>query len=239
MTDWRVQLSGPLAQLAKLPGWFTDDLARVVVDGDVFLLESSEFVNETSPAGVLAVARELVELMTGAALQVHGERVDLIAANVRQTDADGRSTTHVMIEAAIEMRSTLRLAVIRDDGATENIEPQDIQADVLLQVAHLDDAVADVLAYLARQHDWHNLWKLWEVIELDVVRLDWATKADSKRFRVSAHNRSVSGRDARHAVSRGSVPSVKPMTILEGDVFVSGLVKRWLEHRVKEFLNGS
>jgi hypothetical protein len=238
VTNWRAQLAGDAHALAKLPAWFDGNLARVLFVEDACYLESSGFVEGMSPHEVLAVAREIAELMTGAALQIHGERITISPANVREIDEQGRGHVYVMIEAAVEMSATLGLTVLRADGATEAQErPSEVRADALLEVSYREEAVADVLVFLGRQHDWHNLWKLWELIRSDVVEQGWATKADIARFGASANRSDLSGREARHADSTGAKPSFEPMTILIGDAFVSRLVKRWLEWRVKEFLD--
>jgi hypothetical protein len=169
---WRAQLHGEPSNLAKLPAWFDGDIARVSFEGEVCYLTSSEFDEDMDSQAIAANAREIVALMTGIALQLYDREVTVRATAVEHWDEAGRRHTFLGVEAATDMSAIrgLNLAVGGRPASSQ------VQAELLLRLAHEEWDVADVLAFLGFPHDWPTLWKIWELIRsADPVERGWTT----------------------------------------------------------------
>jgi hypothetical protein len=143
--SWREQLHGEPADLAKLPGWFDRDIARVSFDGAVCYLTSLEFDEGMDPREVAASAREIVVLITGIALQLYDREISVRAAPVQHWDnSTGQGHTFVVVDAAMNM-SAIRGLNVTVDGKPKS---QQEQAAILIEMAHREPDVADVLALL-------------------------------------------------------------------------------------------
>ena len=99
-----------------------------------------------------------------------------------------------------------------------------------------DGAAAKVLRLISRELDWCNLYRIFEVIvvqvqESGIVDSGWATEPEIDAFRCSANNESVTGDDARHGKPFGGTPR-NTMELPDAQHVIKRIVRGWLASKV-------
>lgn len=104
-----------------------------------------------------------------------------------------------------------------------------------------DPSVDEALRYYAKEVNWFNLYKVYEVIEHDARvshgKLDLLKQDTAENFTYSANNFKASKYDARHFSKKFEKSSSKPtkripMSLNDAKNFVDELVKEWLQTKL-------
>lgn len=105
-----------------------------------------------------------------------------------------------------------------------------------------DLAAAKAMRLFSLEHDWVNLYRIFEVIEEDVkqpvkakrgwvVKRGWATPDEYDAFTGSANNASVTGDHSRHGKINGGTPH-KTMHLADARHMIQRILRYWLNSKV-------
>jgi hypothetical protein len=117
-------------------------------------------------------------------------------------------------------------------------------AEAVLQLSAENATVQGVLQLLARlaqEPDWYDLYKVYELIYYDAGRSlvnTWGGLRRVRRFTESANRPEVSGDLARHAVLPGE-PSGATMTLSEAVQLIHELVEAWIDCKLEAEQGGA
>jgi hypothetical protein len=246
---WRVRLKGESQDLADLAALFTSPTLRVVQEGEEFFLESASFEPLDDSATVHSEAQRIMPRLNGAA-RLRERSFRNVATDVHVielTDEGGRRKAIVTgggitprgqvrhrVIAAPTLQVGARLfgpGIVREEEKPSAPEPGSLDTDRWIELSGRDADVAEVLSLSSiRPPDWVNLYKVLKIIQgrADVVGSGWASREALDRFTRTANHPVAAGRSARHARSNVQPPP-KPMTLEEGDEFISRVLVGWLK----------
>jgi hypothetical protein len=223
---------------------------------DRFFLQSADFLNLEDIHAIRAHARaELLPVITGlAALLAGGSRLRSVELGSQFIceDASGNRREGGVTEGSVDFCATARMTIDVTGGKDE--PPLRSLEEIVMGLRREPNVIA-VLGLLADSARWtHNLWKIWEIVRLDVgdrlagttsttpqerdrssqkgenaikEKLGWLTQEDLNRFK-GIHDPTVTGSLARHAVQ--TRPSATNAMAREERArrFVAQLIERWL-----------
>lgn len=261
MAKWKVELRGDALDLSALPGLLRAPTRAVTQEGDQYLLTSTEWDLLQEAEKVYDLALQWLPVITGAIVVYQG-RLDtpLGIGHVVHISDDGSEKHFVFVSDsgrgrdAVVLKSNSGLlahgAVLNPDGT---IVPQGATiVDSWLAVADREDLVAKALRLFSREHTWDNLYRVYEVVEEDVMVKEgmnskdtqapnkvmakmesygWAKAADIDRFRGTANSVQWLGDDARHGHEPRKAPPPTPMTHAEAGALVRTIVSQWLRSK--------
>ncbi len=235
MTEWLVRLKGHEFDLEELSDHFTSADRNVKKEEDgYYYLRSSDLNELDEPDAVRERAFKFIELVNGATkLYTRGSYRPVEFDVVTRIDDSGNRHHHITLSATVEGRSRMTgKLIVGDMGETMDVLRPPSGADPLVNLADQNEKVADALRFYARG-DWFNLYKAWEVVrdaaggETELIKKDWATKAQRRRFTGTAQSRAVLGDEARHAIEKVQPPK-NPMSLEEAQAFVRSAIEAWV-----------
>lgn len=236
---WEVQLSGDEHDLRELEKSLTNDELRIIERDGQFFLETPRFSDLTTSEEVNAVTSDILPILTGAARLSLGGRTPLQISNIAKVREDGGRDIFVNLLDTIQVRATagsVGVEITRSDGSVEVVKPSN-KVPNWVNVALRNDNVAKALRLFgSNEHDWVNLYRLYEVIEADVGGIDiiasegWATKKAIKRFKHTANSPGAIGDSARHG-KESSDPPADPMDLGEAVPLVEVILHNWLRSK--------
>ena len=258
-----VGLDGADASLSKMSRRFFDPRLTVTDEGDgAWHLKSSDFPSTKDDAQIIAVAKRLVSVANGVMRRddpLFFQPVSVRPMVVRDDDT-GKRTVSISVTSAAVIATAETATVVETlpDGTTRVITPispdppQPPLEDVALALSGDDTAVA-ALGYYSYHDDWAgNLYKVYEIVGLDVGETKrgrkstfsdnkeqfiqrgweeiawqgWATKEEATRFRGSVHR-------IRHAVQTKPAPT-NAMTEDKAKEFIGKVLDAWLRKKLGE-----
>lgn len=174
--------------------------------------------------------------MNGATKLALGGNLGITESGVLEHRLDGTETFHMHVSDTIHVRESFVLSVVDSEGnVIEEHKPAD-PIPTWLQASLMDDSVRKVFRLFGQQHDWVNLYRIFEVIENDVGGInkiaenDWSTKTQVKTFKHTANSPNAVGDDARHGKEHTEPPK-SPMLLSEARALVETLVHHWLRSK--------
>ncbi|MCI0560764.1 MAG: hypothetical protein MN733_19960, partial [Nitrososphaera sp.] len=202
-----------------------------------YFLESRKFETLTTPEEVSSLAKEILQILTGAVRLSLGGRTPLHVANIARLLPDNHREIFLTLSDTIHARTTMEVEIVKADGTIEVVAPADkVPGWVRLGLA--DAKVAKALRLLgADEHDWVNLYRLYEVIEEDVGGLHqiansgWSARTAIRRFKHTANSPGAVGDASRHGKESTSPPP-DPMDIGEARALVELILHNWLRSKV-------
>lgn len=242
MTDWSVELLGERHVLDALRLAFNSSPLIVSFDeshGRYFLVLPS-LSNVTDVNEVRLVAETAVASFAGA-LFFDGRTLlePLRVGAVHSVDENGHKQVYVTCSSGIRLTAAAHVAILDSDG---NVIPElhkDRRLSHLQLLIAKNENIAKV-SRLAQEPDfgtWVGLYRVFEVIFQDAVGTqglrDWVSRRSTIRFCRSANHPLVAGDAARHGHS-DEEPPPQPMTLLEAQAWLKGLLHCWIEHRLAE-----
>jgi len=228
MARWKVELLGDTPDTAVVAALFTGPELRVLHDEGRFLLEAHELEDLQHHSDVLRIARDIVTRMNGATRLEHGSYRNVKVGPVHESRADGTRATTVFVEpATIDVRASVFRPTIVGRVTTESVATPTSR---FVEIASHDQDAHEALDLWAdAQHNWMNLYKVFEIIRSrGGASLGGARSKDLSRFKHTANHQKAGGRDARHA-RLGTDPPKDPMSLVEADQFVGRLLESWLQ----------
>ncbi len=238
---WEVELTGDITDVRMLAESFTGEELSVDLDGEEYVLRSTEFESQDSSACVRQRAREMADLLSGSARLVFGSREPIQVGTVYRRGPGGTQgvcvfpgTAHVLVRTH---RPTIEVG--HPDGTKSISRPAD-QMVKWVRLALHDSEVAKALRLCGPPvHEWCDLYRLDEVIRKDeyAVRQALPTKMPSKAklevFRRCAQDPAVAGDKARHG-RWNQDPPPNPISLADAQLIVDQFLKAWLEWKASQ-----
>ena len=173
------------------------------INGDQIILVSSEVVstefderNFAENSAAWRMVRRYVSQINGAAMQCRIPWTPISLVNMQVIKSDGKKMWFP-ITGSLEVHESPDLHAYKrtqSKNRRHSVEkPQATHPAASLLLASLkDEGIAKVLRLLDRQHDWTNLYRIFEVIredtggEREIAAKGWATLGDINAFTGSA-----------------------------------------------------
>jgi hypothetical protein len=235
---WEVQISGDAQDLKELSNSLRDSDLRIFERNGQHFLESSRFDVLATSKEVSSLASDVLSVLTGAVHLSLGGRTPLLLANVTIVYPDGHRQMFITASEICYARDSAHVEITRSDGTVEVLNPAD-EVPGWVRLGLADPKVAKALRMLGTQeHDWVSLYRIYEVIEEDVGKIDnivrygWATNTSIKRFKHTANSPSAIGDASRHGKEPTSPPS-DPMALSEARALVQVLLHNWLRWKTQ------
>ena len=230
---WKVQLSGEDSYLKDLSKVYTCERLNITVEGDQFIMSSSEFNVLSEFKDVQEKASEKLLVINGTAVLALGMDNPLEISGIRKIKEDGTSVLSVFVSETI--RATDSVAIGGEDGKLQVFHSYD-PIPAWFAVAERSTNAAKVLRLFGScNNDWVNLYRIYEVIENEVgginiiVKKNWATKASIKLFKHTACSVSAVGDLARHGKEL-TTPPEKPMQLPEAKALIKTIFFNWIKN---------
>jgi hypothetical protein len=208
---WMVELVGHRDDLNCFQRWFCEETDKVIKENDKFFLTGTHLLGCKSAEEVIRKAEARLELMTAAArLEAASEGVNVKIDSAVYVDAAGLYHYHVLVEAGTSSGVSVRCF----DSSIPSL-PQRAVAIADCD-AHLDMALR---LWGESSRSWPRLFRIVEEItssfepdphkhmsEVLFSRDLIKSREDILRFRYSACEPNIAGRDSRHANARYKMP---------------------------------
>ena len=227
MPQWGVTLIGEQWALGTLVGLGVG----VSQEGDGFVLRSPDLDDLSDAREVEQRARKLVAVLNGLArIEVPDFTPVAVSGGIVKYDGGRREFSLHCEPDEYRLRPGLT-QLIGPDRQRATPPPRPMAAWAAL--AQRDANARQVLGLFAEQPDPVNLYRVFEVIRADVGGEDaliangWTSGNQITRFRRTANSVSALGTEARHGVEP-TAPPANPMSGLEMQTFVTGLLEKWL-----------
>lgn len=237
---WQVQVLGWASDLEHLARHFASTPQRVLQDerGGGFLYESDSMAACSKSEDVLKLANQELRVLSGALKVTRDSPESLRAGAVYKRNALGGRDVFVHIHEKLNVRVEVgeALITITDSEGNVVIRPAPPPRTVAIaQLALADSSVAKAMRLLASadHKSWVGMYRLYEVIEVDVggeqalKKSGWGSACDLKRFKHSANSVKVAGDAARHG-KEVSAPPMHPMSCDEAAAYVNHVLQSWL-----------
>src|SRR5258708_11043991 len=189
-----------------------------------YYLLSSEFESLKDDQVISDLASELLTYLNALIkLKISAFAPPLEKGGVYRLDAEGR----LIWELAFVSATLSTLA-----SKLQNASRQSLNFTDIWLLAQKHPKVEEALRQLANETNWFNLYKIYEIIEIDVGKktLDTWTHGKNEDFTYSANNAHASQYAALHSSAKFS-PSHKrkSMAPSEGAEFITSLFLQWLQ----------
>lgn len=227
---WVVRLKGDSFDLELLSEHFHPAEFSVTKEHSSFYVQSSEFELLSSEPEVRSKANEILESVNGIGRMFDTNFRPVEIDAITEVDATGSRKNYMQFFEILKLRDKAEVEVINAGGS---IEPSSVthRAESHLAIAQRDSKVAKTLRIFgSREHNWHNLNNILEVIESDVgqiAKAGWATQAEIDRFTRTANSAKALGDEARHGHDKFSAPQ-NPTTLGEAEELITRILKNWI-----------
>lgn len=232
---WLVLLEGKESHLESLTDLLRSPEWSVLKEEGSYYLSYSRFDLLTDEVQMCACATELLNLINGAAMFYFEDFKPFTLDVLVRVDEDGKRHRECLLSATWTIEG-FGFDIEWDESEDFYQHPSDLEA--WITIAEQDEKVKKVFRIWTKcEHDWVNLYKVYEVIQDDVGRRiiedGWATKKKTECFSRTAQSPGAIGDDARHGVEK-SEPPKNPMSLLEAQRLIIVIVRKWLEWKSKE-----
>jgi hypothetical protein len=223
--SWAVHLIGDDRDLSDFARWFPDQPAKVVRDGDYFVLTGELFASLNEHTDVRSAAENEIELMSAAVKIICGglSHRPQIGAVFRM---DNNGVKHVFAPGC-KLGVSVEWRVFEDPSQ----RPKSMQRLVQASKRHKSLHMAMIL-WADSNRTWPRLYRILEEVEHAFEghkrkEISLLQHADYERFKHSACHPEIAGVDSRHGPSCREPPK-NPMTIREAERFISSLLEQAL-----------
>lgn len=252
MPTWKVELSNNIPEWLNLPATFTSPEARITLEDGKHYLSAAAFAALTDADEVYSAAQRLLQLVTAIVdLRAKDQISPAVECVVRIND-DGTQSRRVVrsVTAFVALaRLSASGTMIGPDGKPVPSSPP--EEEKWLACAQLDSGVEKALRLFTEEHTWSNLYRIYEVIEGDIMarerirddyrapgdvmqKIDsygWAKEADIKLFRGVANSPAKIGDHARHGHEPRKIPPAGTMTHGEADALIRHIMQSWVRSK--------
>lgn len=226
MAHWLIELEGTEEDLQLLARFLSTDKLQMVQEDDAIMLKVPSLGQEDQPATIFDDVKDLLESINGAAKVFYPKFMGISFNKIIAVDDGGKQTTHVLLTAP------------QSDYQFFAFKQNDDRLSRWIDASLQDEMIARAFSiYGSLEHNWKNLYMVVEVIEEDLggegslIKSGITSRNKLKRFKSTADNYLVVGKEARHASTKWDSPS-KPMNINEGREYVGNLLRSWLMIRL-------
>jgi hypothetical protein len=231
---WMVRINGDPFDLELLSEQFRSANLSIAKESNGYYARSSEFEVLSSEPEVRSKADEILDSLNGIGrmLDSHFRPVEIDA--ITEADETGSRKHYMEFFEEIKVRDKATVKVVNADGTSEQ-STQPPAAESQLAIAQRDPKVAKALRIFgSREHDWHNLNNIFEVVQSDVggqiTKAGWATQTEIDRFTRTANSVQAIGDDARHGDEKVPAPK-NPMSLAEADALMTRILKSWIDSK--------
>lgn len=237
--QWQTQLEGDIRDLEYSAKIFEAGPRRVLRDrqGAGYLYESDAFSTCTTSEEVEGIAKDELSVLSGILKLERGASDNLRYGAVFGQNQNGGRDIFLRIQSVQASGEIGAVTVTVNDASGNEVSRPvpPLRSVVLLQLAITNPAIAKVMRLLSAADvvDWVGLYRIHEVIELDVggedrlKKQEWISANNLKRFKHSANSVQVGGDQSRHGKEPNDPPK-NPMTVIEAKAYVKDVVQAWL-----------
>ncbi|HAG85771.1 MAG TPA: hypothetical protein DCL61_32685 [Cyanobacteria bacterium UBA12227] len=237
---WLIQLKGSEFDLKVLSESFCLSDFSVTEDQGSYYLKSQQFNMANEIEEVYRSATELLTFIKGAIEIYSGQSYNISIARVIRVDEQGQRESFVIapppMRAASQAKMRARASICRGTEITNSL-PQPSIIESYVAIPRQDERAAKVFRiWVSREHNWHNLYHMYEVVEGNVssmsqiVQNGWATETEIKLFKRTACNENVLGDDARHGYTK-DLNLKNPMTLSEAQSLIQKILNHWIRSK--------
>jgi hypothetical protein len=213
-----------LSYLAKHPeksSWF------VIEVKEVYYLIAPDFQGLATSEEVRQAANDLIFILNGI-MKLKFKHAHLIrGTTVGYFDNGGQ-----LIRAAVSKDIATRFHLSGGEPFFQDADAKIPSSMDIWMKARNDALVEEALQHYANEHNWFNLYKVFEIIEHNVDKSTFGKWTQSKAddFTYSANNARASGHTARHSSTKFQKASAKrtPMPLAQAHEFITDLLLQWL-----------
>ena len=232
---WRITLKGEHNDLEALATYLSTAECTIRQESGAYILTSPLLDQLTEASAVLEKAREFVSIAKAVAELSLGFTPNTEISGVARIEYDRPPTQYIMGVGGI--RSAERFGIGGIIAVADAPLPNTRNALIAshFTLALTDPKVSKALRIFgSREHDWHNLNNIFEVVQSDVcgqiTKAGWATQAEIDRFTQTANSVRASGDDARHGHEK--IPAPKNPTLLaEAEALITRILKNWIDSK--------
>jgi len=233
MARWLVQLEGDRLDLEALSLCFPDgDLHVLKEEGRVYLVGPG-LESLTDASQVREVACRTLEEFTGIASLLDPQfQRPAVGHIIRERNSGGRQG-FISVAAKVAVRS--RVSAV--GNCVRGTDRGSNEAKLLLVASRTDTHLREAVSLWADQpKTWPRLYRIYDEIVKHLgtppEKAGLCSRNESTRFRRSANEPAVAGKDARHA-QNGNPPPGRPMDLSEGADFVRRILLTLLRRTAK------
>lgn len=228
---WLVLLEGREFYLCYLSKLLDSPELRVIEDHGSYYLSSSHFDAMLDDDDVYFCAKVHLQSIKEVATVCFGEIVYIKSNVVVKIDEDGKRHRYVGISSNINCGEGADMSI--NCGQEEHFVQESIKFKNWMTLQKQSDKVVKVLHILnSYEHNWVNLYKVYEIIEGEVgskiTKDGWASKEKIKSFTRTTQSPGAIGDDARHGIDRCDPPK-NPMSLPEAQSLIISIVRKWLD----------
>ena len=234
MAEWIVRLEGNSSEISYLSE-LTSKRWKVTKTNSIYYLKSIEFNSFTEAHDVLEKASNILDILNGIARLVFGSFQGVKVGGIGRAENNGKPPAQYILPEGITTSvrvGTPRITVILN--GREIPQQYNIPGSKWIEVAEEDEKATKALTlYGGLEHNWKNLYMILEVIEDDVggerklINKGWTSKGEIKRFKRTADNYRILGREARHGTEKWDAPR-EPMSLGDAESLIRNILDKWL-----------
>lgn len=236
MNPWMVEIEAEEFDLRRLLNLNYLPNISIRTEGDRHYLRSDEFDGCTEAAEVVYKGANILNVINGIAQLEVQDWCYVKFRGVARDEPDGSRTQFLFAKSVGESRMSADAVVIKADGTIDTSrEPSFLEK--AFAVAGRDARVEKAMRiYGTREHNWVNLYIIYEIIESDVggrqtlVNSGWSSDARIRNFKHTANSVGAVGDEARHGKELNTPPA-KPMSLSEAKEFIATLLKEWVNSK--------
>jgi len=232
MSTWLVRLAGDTSDLEKLSAQLCSDNVKVDARDGVYYLTSSCFHAVMGPSEVLTLTTELIGIIKSIFKVQYNYFPHAEVGGINRLEDNGRITQFILPNG---IRSEVRfgmstLATYGD--AIRTSQGSTILESKLAKAMRIPPAKKALRIYGLREHNWHNLYNIFEAIQSDVgskiIDEGWATNSEITMFTQTANSEEAIGDEARHGNQRVEPPK-NPMSLTEARLLIDRILENYLD----------
>ena len=235
--QWEIQLAGPSEDLKALEESMSASNIRIFSRNSQFFLEWDGFEHLKLPEEVFDSAKNLLQMLTGAARIAIGMRKPIEVAHIARYRPDGKQDSFSYVREIAFIRDSATISLTARDGSNLIVRPAD-PVPKWIDLALADSTVAKALRLVGFGiDDWVSLYRLFEVIVDNVGGIEnidkrgWVGKVTLKRFKHTANSPGTVGDDSRHGTEHTELPK-KPIELTDAKAMVNLLLHEWLREKM-------
>jgi hypothetical protein len=243
MSEWMVRLTGDVIDLQNLAHEVNSSILSIINEeegeANYYYLKSLGWNSLTDSEEVREKAEKLLRFINNlASVERKGFRTVSYDCIVKVEDKQTRRYHYYIRPKSIEVGRVYvgrpKLTVYDSEGNIVESPRLPSFIELALPIILNNSNVAKATRLWSdKDHDWGNLYKIWEVIRDDDKNgtSQWVTKAQFTRFTHTANSPHAVGDDARHGTTKQEPPK-EPMTLDEGENFIRGLLHQWIRSKL-------
>ena len=235
ISPWMVELAGHKFDLQELSNLNLEPTISITEEANRFYLRADEFNVCTEARDVLNRGTEILKVINGIGqLEIQNWQT-INVCGVARDESNGTRSQFLFAEPAIvRAKVSANLTVNKVDGTVITSRPRS-SIEPFLRIAKKESNVNKALRiYGTREHNWVNLYIIYEIIESDVggksviINNGWGSQPKIEKFKHTANSVGAVGDDARHG-KENTHPPTSPMSLSDAKDMIRGMLKQCVQ----------